>query len=77
MVIELEDALDWEPIPLSIEAVSAPDIDQDRTEVWPEVMAAGEALNVAITGAVPEQATVAEGVRVTAAGPVAVKVTYE
>jgi hypothetical protein len=74
MVIELEDALDWEPIPLSIEAVSAPDIDQDRTEVWPEVMAAGEALNVAITGAVLEQATVSKGVRVTVPGLGAEKV---
>ena len=74
MVIELEDGLDWEPIPLSIEAVSAPDIDQDRTEVWPEVMAAGETLNVAITGAVLEQATVSKGVIVTVPGLVAEKV---
>jgi hypothetical protein len=71
---ELEEASDCKPILLSMLTVSAPDRDQDRVELWPKTMAAGEALNEPITGAVPEQATVVEGVMVTVAEPVAVKV---
>ena len=71
---ELEDALDSGPIPLSIETVSAPESDQDRTDVWPEAMEAGEAVNAPITGAVLEQATVSVGVIVMVPGPVAEKV---
>ena len=59
---------------MSIETVSAPESDQDRTDVWPEAMEAGEAANAPITGAVLEQATVSVGVIVTVPGPVAEKV---
>ena len=76
-VTELDDAFDWGPIPLSMLTVSAPLRVHDKTEDCPVVMAAGEALNVEITGAVLEQATVVVGVMVTLEGPVAVKVTYE
>jgi hypothetical protein len=75
--MELEEALDCAPKPLSMETVSAPESCQESTELPPEVMADGEALNEATTGAVLEQATVVVGVMVTLEGPVAVKVTYE
>ena len=58
-----------------MEAVSAPEIDQDKIEAPPGVTEAGTALNEAMTGAVLEQATAVVGVRVMALGPVAVKVT--
>ena len=74
-VAELEDAFGWEPTWWSMLTVSAPESDQDRVEFWPAVMAPGEALNAEITGAVPEQATVADGVTVTVVGPTTENVT--